>query len=189
MRPERLPCALVAAAAAVAWLGCSGDPLERLRAHTYPPNFEYIPAERLQSTMWQLADHAGRLDRLMRLSEVPDESLQIQVIAQLTEMERAAAALGSGEWPSNHPRVTRNIARFREDLETARRAAALDPPNYFFAGSIAGACLHCHVDEPQEGRPEHWPRQPPERGVRPGSPRPRRRAAPRPARSAGGRAS
>jgi hypothetical protein len=187
MRLERLRRALLAAG--VAWLGCSGDPLERLRAHTYPPTFEYIPADRLQSTMWKLADHADRLDRLMRRSGSGGEDLQAQVIMQLTEMERAAQALGSGEWPSNHPRVTRNVRRFREDLDTARRAASLDPPNYFFAGSIAGACLHCHADEPQqEDRPEHWPRPPAERGVRPGSRRPRRRA-PRPARSGGGRAS
>ena len=147
MRCEILRRALLALAAGIAWLACSPGALERLRGHTYPPNFNYIPADRLRSSMWELADHASQLDRLMRQSHDGGEPLREQVILQLTEMDRAARVLGPGGWPSNHPRVSRNIDRFRQDLEAARHAAELDPPNYFLAGSVAGACMHCHGPE------------------------------------------
>jgi hypothetical protein len=166
MGSGRLRRALPALAAGVAWIGCSPGAREGLREHTYPPSFNYIPAERLQSTMWILADHAAQLDRLMRRPDEAGETLQAQVILQLTEMERSAEALGPGGWPSNHPRVSRNVDTFRQDLEAARHAAALDPPNYFLAGSVAGACVHCHADEAPERRPETWPpRGLPEGGV------------------------
>jgi hypothetical protein len=69
--------------AACAWLAFSSAGLERLREHTDPPSFRYIPKAKLQSTIWKLADHA----------------------------------------------------------------AQLDPPNYFLAGSVSGACVHCRAGE------------------------------------------
>ena len=128
-------------------LACTEPERERLREHTYPPTFNYIPEERLRSTMWDLADHVAKLDRLMRDPQIGGEAVQLQVIRELDEMQRASATLGPGDWPSNHPQVSRNIEVFREDLFAARRAAALQPPNYFLAGSIAGACTNCHVAE------------------------------------------
>jgi len=147
MQRELLRRAVPLLAAACAWLACSPGGLERLREHTYPPSFNYISAEQLQSTMWKLADHASRLDQLMRASRDGDETLRAQVIWQLTEMDRAAASLGPAGWPSNHPRVSRNVDGFRRDLEAARHAVELDPPNYFLAGSVSGACVHCHAAE------------------------------------------
>jgi hypothetical protein len=136
---------LAALAVAGAWLGCAPDGLERLRAHTYPPTFTYISDEQLRSTMWKLADHASQLDRLMRASHDGGEALRAQVIWQLTEMDRAAAALGPTGWPTNHPRVSRNVETFRREVEAARHAAELEPPNYFLAGSVSGACVQCHA--------------------------------------------
>jgi hypothetical protein len=74
----------------------------------------------------------------------PGESLQQQVVLQLTEIDRVARALGPGNWPSNHPQVSRNIDEFRRDIEAARHAAELDPPNYLLAGSVTELCIHCH---------------------------------------------
>jgi hypothetical protein len=128
-------------------LGCSEHVHERLREHTYPPSFKYIPEERLRSTMWNLAYHVAQLDQRMRDPKVGGESLQLEVIRELDEIQRAAAGLGHGDRPSNHPQVSRNIDAFRDDLYAARRAAAAQPPNYFLAGSIAGACTNCHLAE------------------------------------------
>ena len=143
--PLQRACLLLAAGGV--WLACSPGGLERLREHTYPPSFNYISAEQLQSTMWKLADHASRLDGLMRASRDGNEALRAQVIWQLTEMDRAAESLGPAGWPSNHPRVSRNVDAFRRDLEAARHAVELDPPNYYLAGSVSGACVHCHAAE------------------------------------------
>jgi hypothetical protein len=139
--------ALLALAASLASLACSPAARERLREHTYPPSFNYITQEQLHAAMWQLADHSAQLDRLMREPGAGDEPLQARVILELGEMERAAAELGPGGWPSNHPLVSRNIDRFRQDLADARHAAALEPPSFFLAGSVSGACMHCHGGE------------------------------------------
>ena len=147
MQRELLCRAVPLLAAACAGLACSPGGRERLREHTYPPSFHYISKEQLQTTMWKLADHATQLDRLMRASRDGNEVLRAQVILQLTEMDRAAADLEPAGWPSNHPRVSRNLEGFRRDLEAARHAAELDPPNYFLAGSVSGACVHCHSAE------------------------------------------
>ena len=128
-------------------VGCAQADLERLRGHTYPPSFNYISAEQMESTMWALAGHASELDRLMSDSTAGDEALQAQVIWLLAEMDRDARALGLGNWPSNHPRVSRNVEAFRREIGAARRAAELDPPNYFLAGSVSGACVQCHADD------------------------------------------
>jgi len=139
--------ALSASLASLAGLACADAPLDRLREHTYPPTFRYITDAQLHSAMWALADHASRLDRVMRDPAAAGEDLQSQVIAQLAGMERAAATLGPPGWPSNHPHVSRNLASFERDVEAARHAAELDPPNYFLAGSVSGACMHCHGAE------------------------------------------
>jgi hypothetical protein len=147
MRRRPVQRALFASLASVASLACAELDAERVREHTYPPTFTYITEEQLHSAMWALADHASRLDRLMREPGEAGEDLQAQVIVQISGMERATATLGPSRWPSNHPHVSRNLARFRRDLEQARHAAELDPPNYFLAGSVSGACMHCHGGE------------------------------------------
>jgi hypothetical protein len=78
------------------------------------------------------------------LPQPRSETLQQQVILQLTEIDRVAKALGPADWPSNHPQVSRNIEEFRQDIEAARHAAELDPPNYFLAASVTQVCVKCH---------------------------------------------
>jgi len=96
--------------------------------------------------MWRLAAQASRLDRLMRDRGESGETLRLEVIELLLEMEKTSAALGQEGWPSNHPRVSRNLGAFREDVARARLDVEAEPPNYFFAGSISGSCVRCHED-------------------------------------------
>jgi hypothetical protein len=69
------------------------------------------------------------------------------VISILSRMETFSKSLGPQNWSSNHPKVARNIGLFRADIARARRAVQVDPPSYYLAGSISGACMHCHGDE------------------------------------------
>ncbi len=124
--------------------GCSNGVSGRVRSATYPPDFHYITREKLTSTMWQLADLVTRLDHTLRDAQESDTARRGQAIQILQSMEAASQALGQGGWPSNHPRVSRNIESFRESVRAAKRDLELDPPSYFRAGSISGACLHCH---------------------------------------------
>jgi outer membrane murein-binding lipoprotein Lpp len=150
-RPAAASRAALAIAAIAGWVGVAAvlvPGCASLREHTYPPDFNYIPKERLQSTMWQLADRMGELDRRMRATDAASRPSQEEVVGMLEDMERISRALGPGGWPSNHPRVSQNVEAFRSDLAAARREAARHPPNYFLAGRLSGACLRCHEGGP-----------------------------------------
>ena len=124
--------------------GCQDGVTKRVRSATYPPNFNYITPQQLKSTMWQLADLVKRLDHTLASKPETDASRRQQAIEILGSMADTARALGPGDWPSNHPRVSRNIEAFRDAVRAAQRDLQLDPPSYFRAGTIAGACLSCH---------------------------------------------
>jgi hypothetical protein len=94
--------------------------------------------------MWQLANGVATLERILSPDRVVTEQDRLDVIRILDHMDVAAADLGPEGWPSNHPRVTLYQGRFREQLARAKRAAQLDPPSYYLAGNISGACLACH---------------------------------------------
>jgi hypothetical protein len=146
MRPETL--ARIASCLALGWLACADDVASRMREHTYPPTFRYFTKAELTSTMLQLADLVSQIDRALRRPILDDpaavEAGREEVDRLLGEMQRVSRTLGPGGWPSNHPVVGPNVEKFRLDLAAARRALRFDPPSYYLAGSIAGACLHCH---------------------------------------------
>jgi hypothetical protein len=123
--------------------GCAKT-LEETRRHTYAPSFNYITDTELQSAMWQLAAGVASLERIIGPERVVTPEERLDVIRILERMEAATASLGPEGWPSNHPRITRHAGRFREQLEQARRAVERDPPGYYLAGTVSGACLLCH---------------------------------------------
>lgn len=123
-------------------IGCA-DGGELVRSATYPPNFNYIPADRLQSTMGQLAVSAAALEQLLKEPEPP----AAQVAEILDAMEASASTLGPGGWPSNHPRISRNVESFRRQLGTAKREVDAVPPRYAAARSLTDACTRCHLGE------------------------------------------
>lgn len=123
---------------------CSPKIAEEIRRHTYPPKFDYITSEELKSTMWRFAAQVKQLDDVMQKPELPAEDRRREVIRILSEMEKVSMDLGTGGWPGNHPGVSRNIVVFRGELASARRALETDPPLYYLAGTISGACSHCH---------------------------------------------
>ncbi len=126
------------------FFSCTPKVAETIRKHTYPPEFNFITSEQLKSTMWQFAEQVSKLETVMADQNIPSESRRQEVVLVLRKMEKISLALGGADWPSNHPKVSRNIARFREDLAAARSAVEREPPIYYLVGSISGACAHCH---------------------------------------------
>lgn len=123
-------------------LGCA-EGARRVRQYTYPPEFRFITREELTGAMQQLAFHMHQLHYLMRASETIEQN-RGEMLAHLIGMDQAAARLDTSGWPTNHPLIDMNLADFRRDVRLARQAIEREPPNYLFAGTLAGACVYCH---------------------------------------------
>lgn len=132
-----ISCSLVAPASSCADFGA------RLRQYTYPPTFHYITNEQLKSTMWQLAYHSRELRVLMAS---PEETAvnRAEVLQHLRAMEQVTNDLNRTGWPSNHPLVDANRSSLLQDIRTAQDGVSRDPPNFFLAGAVSGACAYCH---------------------------------------------
>ena len=122
---------------------CAGVAAQ-VREHTYPRDFEYVSHGEIHGVMGQLAAHVRSLDTLLAEGAPRDPARRRQVVEHLEAMEHIARALGSGDVRSNHARLDEGIDAFRGRLTSARRAAQAEPPNYYLAGSVSGACRYCH---------------------------------------------
>ncbi|MGH0033408.1 MAG: hypothetical protein ACQGVK_00115 [Myxococcota bacterium] len=143
---RRLRVACLFPISIVLWVtACSGVGGDQLRIHTYPPDFNYVSAEKLQSSMWQLAAEVRQLEVVLQTAESGETVPRETVLGILERMEESASALGPGNVPSNHPRIAHNVDRLRDDIRRARRGVGLEPPNYFWAGTVSGACRYCHA--------------------------------------------
>jgi len=123
-------------------LGCRGS-ASRIRDYTYPPDFRYIEQHELDTAMGRLAVAVERLNGRLRTSQTGDAGVQEAVVAELGEIGVIAGQLAGGVG-TNHPWLDQHLGAFQQDIELARRAATHDPPNYYLAGNIAGACGYCH---------------------------------------------
>lgn len=143
MRRELWIAALCLALAA-GLVACGAKFLERVRRGTYPPSFEYISKEQLDSAMWQMARDSKRIDQLVNApgGVGPDERDEIGRL--LGFMLQASKKLGAENTRTNHPLIDEHRDAFQADLENARRGVLSDPPNYTLAENIAGACVRCH---------------------------------------------
>ena len=115
----------------------------RVRQYTYPPTFHYITDDQLRSSMWRLAPHSRELRDLMT---VPENTMahRDQILRHLEVMERTAIELNRTGWPTNHPLIDANRANLLRDIQSAQAAIRRDPPNFFLASSVSGACFYCH---------------------------------------------
>ena len=119
---------------------------ERMRRHTYPPEFHYITRDEIRGTMGELAVRMAEIEEIMIHEEDPvlEPDEQERVIALLGEMQSLARDLKRGS-RSNHPRIDRYAPELQRDLKRALEGARMKPPNYYFAGQVPGACEYCHV--------------------------------------------
>ena len=111
---------------------------------TSPPDLRRIPKEQIQSSMWVLAAEIENLEALLADPRPRDEERRRQIGFTLERMEVAARAIDQPGRSSQHPMLDRFMPRFIERLERAQQGARRDPPNYYLAGTVAGACFLCH---------------------------------------------
>jgi hypothetical protein len=113
---------------------------------TRPPDFGYVPPERIQSSMWVLAAEIHQLDELLR-GPIDQRSpeLKRKVAWSLERMSVAARQLDTpGRSTPAHPVLSEHLEEFVQRLERARRAVDRTPPDYFQASALAGGCYLCH---------------------------------------------
>ena len=138
--------AFVAATAA----GCAprmfANPEEtpRPRPEETPPQPAFS-ARQIHEQMWRMARDVERINVIMRRSNGPlTAEEQAEIVSLLADVELAAGRLAEDDARVSHPVLGENIDAFREDIAAARRTAAASPPNFFLAGTVAGACANCH---------------------------------------------
>lgn len=121
-----------------ALFACAG-----VRAATYPLDFDYLEKAELSSAMRTLAESAVAVEAELRGVAAPDLSARARIVAALERMLSSARTLET-QRPTNHPLLDANITAFTRDVEAAKAAATADPPSFFLAGSVSGACRYCH---------------------------------------------
>lgn len=120
---------------------CTSSEGGALRQVTYGRDFHYLEKQEVRTAMDRIAKEVVALEALLR-ADAP--APQPQVLLHLDAMIAAAAELEAPGRAGNHPILDANLPTFRRDLNAARSSAAKDPPNYYLAGSVAGACQYCH---------------------------------------------
>jgi hypothetical protein len=102
--------------------------------------------QKVHGTMGEIAIRVHAIEVILRQGPPGPES-KAEVERLLAELENAANALSAESLRASHPALAANSETFLADIRMARRAVAADPPNYFLAGSISGACAACHGAE------------------------------------------
>jgi hypothetical protein len=136
--------ALLAFAVFVGYAACGKTLPELLRSHTYPPDFRYVSEENLRSSMWLLGRETVELRSVLADASLSDATRRTRAELLLGGMEETIQKLGVDHAPSNHPELQEGLQALLTDVRVAREGVNHDPPNYFMAGSISGACLYCH---------------------------------------------
>ncbi len=94
--------------------------------------------------MGSLAAQVRTLQALMAREGGIGAEDQDQVIAILTQMRSLAGQLKKAQ-DTQHPQVNRFAPQLQLNLDRALFGARRDPPNYAFAGTVAGSCEYCHA--------------------------------------------
>jgi hypothetical protein len=92
--------------------------------------------------MRALREKTGDLDAILRSHREIDARDHARVVELLTEIESLAGGLG--ELPADAHLPPLRLERLRADARRALETAADDPPSFYFAGAISGACVYCH---------------------------------------------
>ena len=123
---------------------CTSEAASQVRKFTYAREFKYYDEQQMQSVMVRMSRTVRQLHQTLQPAPDSPEPDQRVVVGLLDELETTARVVHGAESTSNHPKLTENLDAFLHDVHLAREAAARQPPNYFLAGSVTGACFHCH---------------------------------------------
>ena len=110
----------------------------------YPPDFKYVPHHEIRTAMDRMADEVVHIDRIVRGRQSLNADERATLSELLEELKTQAAGLRGSAAVTNHPMLNAHLDAFLAEVNSARDSVVMEPPNYFLAGSITGACLACH---------------------------------------------
>ena len=139
---------LAALAVALAVVACAGS-AKTIRQVTYPPDFQYLSDEDLSTAMGRMAKDVVALDSALQNPEASRDDYNAELLRILRSMRSTAASLSGKAASTNHPRLDRFLPALIDDIDRAITAAENKSENYFYAGSVIGACEYCHVPRHQ----------------------------------------
>lgn len=112
-----------------------------------PPPFDYAGGAELRSQMHRLAFELQQLDLALVAESSGDEAdrgSQDVIVSHLRDIERIGTDLREGDMSTVHSFLRADMDSFLSTVDRARRAAENNPPRYYMAGRVSGACVNCH---------------------------------------------
>lgn len=109
-----------------------------------PPPFDYADGEELRTHMHQLAFELQRLDTVLMLESSGGFVTQEEVVENLRNIERIGEYLRDGDMSTRHGFLRDDMSNFIFTVSRARMGAEDNPPRFYAAGRVSGACLNCH---------------------------------------------
>lgn len=126
-------------------LGGASCTLGPIEVSPNPPDFRPLPRAQIRTAMGALAVEIQQLEALLESADRRSvEGQRAMVLETLDRMRTAAERLDRPGRTNQHPGFDLQLGRFTQRLERARREVERDPPRYFLAGTVAGACSLCH---------------------------------------------
>jgi hypothetical protein len=114
-----------------------------------PPSFEELERDlgwRGESTlrvqMWSLASDVRDLQAVFERGGGGTLEGRKEIAELLAQLENTAMRLDLKAHGMNHSDIS--LGAFRSEIRAARAGAERDPPDYYFAGRVAGSCAYCH---------------------------------------------
>lgn len=101
----------------------------------------------VKTRMRQLATRVEELESIMWSDTALEPEDHGRVALLLKQMSDIALSLE----PVEHPDLARLLPKLQRDLTRALGASSLDPPNYYYAGEVSGACTYCHESRHDRG--------------------------------------
>jgi hypothetical protein len=124
-------------------MGCARSG-ELVRSITYPPSIRYLSDQEVRTAMGRLAKDVVDLDALIHESPEVRTANNDELLAILRSMRSTASSMTSGG-DTNHPRIDRYLPKMIDDIDRAIGAAENRSANYYYAGTVIGACEYCHA--------------------------------------------
>lgn len=109
-----------------------------------PPRFDYADGEELRSGMHQLAFELQRLDTVLMQELSGDVVTKEMVEDVLDNIERIASQLRDGDMTTRHSFLRNDMENFLNTIYFAQMGMEANPPRFYQAGRVSGACINCH---------------------------------------------